>query len=78
MLMNQKSPGRSRGNASSPDVEREALGVSSSQVLSQMFQGVAAGLPPSMSTEMFQTSIQVIRTEISSPVMAVESSGKLV
>ena len=62
MLLNQKSPRRSRGNDSSPGVEREgpAGSVCSSKVLGQMFQGVAAGLPPSMSTEMFQTSIQVM------------------
>ena len=72
--MNQKSPRRSRGADSSPDVESLQAGggsVSSSKVLGQMFQGVAAGLPPSMSTEMFQTSIQVIRTEISFQAMAV-------
>merc|ERR1719219_2792030 len=60
------SPRRSRGNDSSSDAEREELSrcgnsISSSKVITQMFQGVAAGLPPSMSTEMFQTSIQSIK-----------------
>ena len=43
----------SKGNDYCPEV------VSSSNVILEMFQLVGAGLPPSMSTEMFQTSIQV-------------------
>ena len=52
--MNAKSEVRSsKGNDYCPV-------VSTSNVILEMFQLVAAGLPPSMSTEMFQSSIQVI------------------
>ena len=54
--MNQKSPVR-RGSSRGRDSPLES--DCSTSVLLNMFQGVAAGLPPSMSTEMFQTSIQV-------------------
>ena len=40
--------------------------VSSSNVILEMFQLVGAGLPPSMSTEMFQTSIQVTTLRLGS------------
>jgi len=53
--MNAKSEVLSRaGNDYCPE-------VSSSDVILEMFQLVAAGLPPSMSTEMFQSSIQSIK-----------------